>query len=97
MKRSPLRRRSARTERFDRELRRVTPALVNRSGGRCELADDTCSGEFHRHHRKMRSQGGDNQIDNLLLVCDRHHRYIHANPAESYDNGWLVRGNTTTD
>ena len=91
------RRRSSRVDAFARELQKITPALVARAGGRCELADESCDGPFHRHHRKLRGQGGDNQIDNLLLVCDHHHRFIHANPALSYEAGYLIRGTATTD
>ena len=97
MKRTPLRKRSRRAERYARELRQVTPALHARAGGECELASDACEGPLHRHHKKLRSQGGGNDLDSLLLVCEWHHRFIHAYPALSYENGWLVKGVTTTD
>lgn len=45
----------------------------------------------HTHHRKLRSQGGDNSEVNLIRLCLSHHSYIHANPTESYENGWLVK------
>jgi hypothetical protein len=87
-----IRTRSPKAARFARELHKVTPALVARAGGRCELAHlEGCEGRLHRHHRLMRSQGGTNDLSNLLLVCDRHHRYLHAEPALSYAQGWLVK------
>lgn len=46
----------------------------------------------HVHHRKLRSQGGKDELDNLILLCEWCHEYIHKNPAESYEVGWLVRG-----
>lgn len=47
----------------------------------------------HTHHRMMRSQAPKDavhRIENAVRVCTVCHSYIHANPAESYDNGWLV-------
>lgn len=45
----------------------------------------------HVHHRKLRSQGGTNDLVNLLDVCTACHGTIHANPADSYENGLLIR------
>lgn len=30
-------------------------------------------------------------FENGLHVCAIGHHYIHANPAEAYANGWMVR------
>lgn len=43
------------------------------------------------HHRKERSQGGTNDVDNLILCPHDCHMDIHANPARSYELGHLVR------
>jgi hypothetical protein len=45
----------------------------------------------HRHHRKLRSQGGDDSPENILLVSPELHTFIHANPGLSYARGWLVK------
>lgn len=45
----------------------------------------------HKHHRKLRSQGGTDDPVNILLVSPSLHRFIHDHPAESYAKGWLVR------
>ncbi len=51
-----------------------------------------CNGRAaHQHHRKLRSQGGTNDPDNLLGVCVLCHHEIHAHPAVSYEHGWLVK------
>lgn len=49
------------------------------------------------HHRMMRSQAPKDavhRVENLALLCGSGttgcHGWVHANPAESYDNGWLV-------
>ena len=97
MKRSPLRRKpSARVLRFRDDLDAITPALVKRAGGKCELAGvGLCSGRPHRHHKLRRSQGGTNDLDNLLYVCDAHHEIIHRNPAWAYTHGYLTRSGQT--
>lgn len=61
--------------------------------GPCEArASAECTGRAdHSHHRKLRSQGGDDSTANILKVCWRCHHTIHANPAESYEQGWLVK------
>lgn len=67
--------------------------------GWCEVRiDDACSGRAeHRHHRKMRSQGGSDDPSNLLAVCWACHRWIHDHPSVSYGRGWLVRSWDETD
>jgi hypothetical protein len=66
-----------------------------RSRGWCELGAPACSDTRHAagdrpHHRKMRSQGGPNTIDNLLDVCPAGHRWVHDHPTASYAAGWLL-------
>ncbi len=46
---------------------------------------------MHKHHRKLRSQGGGDEPVNIMHVTPEFHDYIHANPNESYANGWLVK------
>lgn len=58
----------------------------------CEAQTPVCTGRaVHRHHRRMRSQGGGNESENLMDLCLACHDHIHRNPAESYDRGWLLR------
>ena len=90
LERSPLRRRSRKMDRYARDLEKATPALFERANHQCELAHlGDCYGWLHRHHRLMRSQGGTNDLDNLMLLCDDHHRRVHAEPAVSHAHGWL--------
>lgn len=44
-----------------------------------------------RHHKLRRSAGGKDEWSNLMDICSEHHQWIHANPAESYAAGWLIR------
>lgn len=68
---------------------KIATAVKSRSNLLCE----TCAksrGE-HLHHRKLRSQGGQHTVVNLLHCCGSCHSRIHAHPAESYLRGLLVR------
>jgi len=54
---------------------------------RCQLRcsiDDVLSGNFHRHHPRGRAD-----ILDYLYVCHRCHRWIHENPKESRELGYL--------
>lgn len=81
---------------FEAELDRITPALLSRSGGRCEVRINmVCRGRaWTRHHRLPRGQGGSNDLSNLLHVCGDGttgcHGYIEHNRTASYEAGWLV-------
>jgi hypothetical protein len=44
----------------------------------------------HRHHRKRRSQGGDDSPENILEVSPEMHDWIHKNVAAATALGWLV-------
>lgn len=79
---------------YETEFKAARPRVRRRSGGRCEAqASSRCTAAAtHVHHRKMRSQGGTNGLDNLLDVCASCHSTIHRQPARSYAAGWLVQG-----
>ena len=63
---------------------------------KCQIAiPGICRGEAtHKHHRKLRKHGGTDEAANLLALCGTGtlgcHGYVHANPAISYERGWLV-------
>jgi hypothetical protein len=44
---------------------------------------------IHKHHRVLGDRS-DNRAVNILLVDDEVHRWIHANPAEAMELGWIV-------
>lgn len=48
-------------------------------------------GELQRHHRKLRSQLGDDSESNLVEICPSCHAWAHANPEEAYATGWMVK------
>lgn len=63
-----------------------------------EREDNRCAkcGMFgnNAHHRKNRSQGGEDVLSNLLLLCGSGttgcHGWITEHPALGYVNGWSV-------
>ena len=102
MKRTPLNRKSPlrRTPFFRKPAKKsqvppeIRDAVTARSGGLCEWP--SCPNPAtDLHHKQMRSQGGKHTVDNLAHLCRGCHDRIHANPAQSYEAGWLIRGRTT--
>jgi 5-methylcytosine-specific restriction endonuclease McrA len=74
----------------------ITPALMERADYRCELQiPGVCLGTpLTRHHRKPRSLGGKNTMENVLILdgsgttgC---HGHVEANRTLSHLRGWLV-------
>ena len=54
--------------------------------------DERCKGRLHIHHRVLRSQGGDNRVENLLLICDHHHHLAHrVRRREAEEAGVIIR------
>jgi 5-methylcytosine-specific restriction endonuclease McrA len=76
-----------------KEFQDARAAVVVRAHGRCEIRVwDICEGRVHHiHHQLRRSQGGSNDLDNLLAACNSCHTYLHQNPTEAYAKGWLIR------
>lgn len=91
MKRSAIKRGATpRAVAFNDELAEMRPLVIARAHGLCE-----CCGEMVGtvvHHKRRRSQGGTNDLANLMLLSDEHHRRIHEYPAQSYEMGWLLKG-----
>lgn len=83
-----------RRKRKNRVPRGVAEVVAERAAGMCEIMHPKalCSGRAeHMHHRKLRSQGGEHTVVNLVHVCERCHTYAHSCPAEANTNGWIVR------
>lgn len=62
-----------------------------RGRGKCECGCGTFLRESaERHHRKAKSQGGDDRLSNLVLLLPEHHARAHANPEQSRRAGLIV-------
>jgi hypothetical protein len=66
---------------------RKKPPLPKLEGG-CRLAAldpaHACQGKLHRHHRKLRSQGGTDRPCNLIPLCASAHRWAHEHPQRAH-------------
>lgn len=74
---------------YEEELDAITPALMARANDLCEICREQPIGA--RHHRLRRSQGGTNDLSNLLALCEWDHKRVHDNPSWAYDHGYLLR------
>jgi HNH endonuclease len=52
-------------------------ALYKRCGGRCQYPCCTATRELHAHHVVADERGGAAELANLILLCSRHHRWLH--------------------
>lgn len=66
-------------------------ALEHRSGSHCERCGFPVLMEAaERHHRKLRSQGGEDKVWNLVLLCPGCHQWVHAHPRRATYDGFIV-------
>lgn len=70
----------------------ATLQLQARARGRCECCGSRLPpGIGVRHHRQLRSQGGVDSLENLLLLLPEHHAdRVHAHPAWAREHGFIV-------
>lgn len=70
----------------------VAEAVIERADYVCEAMLPGCTWRGSEiHHRKLRSQGGQHDLDTCILLCKHCHMAVHANPARSYEQGLLVK------
>lgn len=70
-----------------RTKRRVLPPMVRnelraRAGNQCERCG--CSGPFAAHHVTPVSEGGTNELENLMLLCWPCHKAVHRERGDWY-------------
>lgn len=93
MKRSQIKKKSASSP----EWRKARGEVIKRADRGCEARTVWCTGAVqHVHHILRRSQGGGNEITNLLGLCFRCHEWIHANPKKAAQAGLLKLRKETT-
>jgi len=59
--------------------KKMRQKVLDRAGNLCEVCGGP--GDFRGlaiHHRVMRARGGKDQLDNLILLCGRHHSEAHG-------------------
>lgn len=67
-------------------------AVDLRDSGVCVLRAADCEGPVQRDHRQNRSQGGLTVLENLHLLCLRHHDWKTTHPAQACSEGYGVPG-----
>lgn len=69
-------------------------ALYKRCKGMCEFCGGTLPESWAAHHRKLRSQGGKDSLDNVVALHHECHNLgtnsVHLNPQKSYNDGFMV-------
>jgi hypothetical protein len=73
--------------RMGRRQRTVPPhikRLLQRRDRHCQFPGCTRTRGLHAHHVIHFSDGGPTDPDNLILLCTRHHRFLH-------EGGWTIR------
>jgi 5-methylcytosine-specific restriction endonuclease McrA len=92
MRRTPFKRKPLRREPMDPDLR---DAVLRRDGHSCQLrhlVEHDCRGEPHVHHIRLRSQGGEDSMDNLVTLCPDAHDWVHnRDRARAEALGLIVR------
>lgn len=54
--------------------------------------DVRCTGAPHVHHQVLRSHGGPDTLDNLILLCEAHHHHAHNVDREGAERcGIIIR------
>lgn len=59
----------------------IRERVIARDGRRCTvgwLLGGRCREHLHVHHLIPRDEGGEDSLDNLITVCDRHHPMVEA-------------------
>jgi len=63
-----------------RKTRSIPPAIrraLKRRDGGCRFPGCSCNRFVDAHHIQHWADGGETSMDNLLLLCRRHHRLVH--------------------
>ncbi len=68
-------------------LRRL---VIHRDGGTCVFSGCTNTNWLQVHHIVHWSQGGTTDLNNLILLCGFHHRFVH-------EEGWFITTGTGGD
>jgi hypothetical protein len=71
----------------------IAQKVIERANGYCEVCGGVAQESMALHHRKLRSQGGKDQVSNLIWVHHKCHNLgtfsIHNQPAVSVEKGWI--------
>jgi hypothetical protein len=60
----------------------VKAYILSRDSYKCQCGKKGCSDKLHVHHVKYRSNGGSDTPNNLITLCEKHHKALHAGKFE---------------
>lgn len=73
--------------------KKIAEAVLNRAGNYCEACGQSGS-DFALHHRRLKSQGGKDEVCNLIAVHHKCHNLgtnsIHMRPKVAIERGQIV-------
>jgi hypothetical protein len=72
----------------------IARAVRARDGHQCTFPGCSHRRYLHCHHVKHWSKGGETSLDNLLLICSKHHTLVHEggfNIERDYANNWFFK------
>jgi hypothetical protein len=68
--------------------------ILERCNGYCEKCGFGLTDDFALHHRKLKSRGGKDTLDNLIALHHACHNLgnnsVHMNIKTATENGWIV-------
>ena len=56
-----------------------TKKLIEKRAGICEIPNCYNTENLVVHHKKRVHKGGTNEENNLLVLCEKHHKMVHSN------------------
>jgi hypothetical protein len=74
----------------------VKAYVLSRDGYKCRCGKKGCSDKLHVHHIKFRSKGGSDAPNNLITLCEKHHKALHAGKFELKVNAHKCLKSATT-
>lgn len=79
-----------RRRQWQKDYEAAQETVEARSGGICEYpACVRIASQYH--HKAGRKVPGANDPARIMHLCLTHHNAVHANPADSYERGYLER------
>jgi len=80
VRRSIIRSALTKRRRYFRSIRKqIKDDLIAKNGYKCSVHDCGIECNLSLHHIIPLAMGGSNKIENLVVLCFKHHREIHAN------------------
>lgn len=79
-----------------KDLQRLRELVYSRSQGYCEKCGLGLPESWALHHRKLKSRGGKDTVENLIALHHECHNLgtnsVHLNIKIAEENGWIVKG-----